>query len=68
MRRIGIVLGHRLRDRHRLGNTGSGTDATSTGPVTIDGAQKGAQIQGMSDDSALGMPTPGTRCGWVGDL
>jgi peptide/nickel transport system substrate-binding protein len=31
-------------DTGQLGNTGSGKDATATGPVTIDGAQKGGVI------------------------
>ena len=31
-------------DTGQLGNTGSGTDATATGPVTIDGAQKGGIV------------------------
>jgi peptide/nickel transport system substrate-binding protein len=31
-------------DTGQLGNTGSGTDATATGPVTIDGAQKGGVV------------------------
>src|SRR6185312_11892668 len=31
-------------DNGQLGNTGSGTDATATGPVTIDGAQKGGVV------------------------
>ena len=31
-------------DTNQLGNTGSGTDATATGPVTLDGAQKGGTI------------------------
>ena len=31
-------------DAGQLGNTGSGTDATATGPVTLDGAQKGGTI------------------------
>ena len=31
-------------DTGQLGNTGSGTDATATGPVTLDGAQKGGVI------------------------
>src|SRR3954470_11995276 len=31
-------------DSGQLGNTGSGTDASATGPVTLDGAQKGGVI------------------------
>jgi peptide/nickel transport system substrate-binding protein len=31
-------------DTGQLGNTGSGTDATAKGPVTIDGAQKGGTV------------------------
>ena len=31
-------------DTGQLGNTGSGTDASATGPVTLDGAQKGGVI------------------------
>jgi peptide/nickel transport system substrate-binding protein len=31
-------------DTNQLGNTGSGTDPTAKGPVTIDGAQKGGTV------------------------
>ena len=31
-------------DTGQLGNTGGGTDATATGPVSIDGAQKGGVV------------------------